>query len=212
MPEGFSIFFGGEYEEQQRAQRDFLLAILMAVALIYMVMAAQFERFIDPLIVMCSVPVAIIGVVPTMLLTGTTLNLQSFMGIVMLVGIVVNNAIVLVDYINLLRREQGMDVRAAIIEAGRLRLRPILMTTTTTVLGLLPLALGIGTGAELQAALARVVIGGLTASTLVTLLLIPVVYLSVANGVARLEARFGRRAGHGDADADTGGELSPQAG
>ena len=212
MPEGFSIFFGGEYEEQQRAQRDFVLAILMAIALIYMVMAAQFERFIDPLIVMCSVPVAIIGVVPTMLLTGTTLNLQSFMGIVMLVGIVVNNAIVLVDYINLLRREQGMDVRAAIIEAGRLRLRPILMTTTTTVLGLLPLALGIGTGAELQAALARVVIGGLTASTLVTLLLIPVVYLSVANGVARLEARFGRRAGHGDADADTGGELSPQAG
>jgi len=210
MPEGFSIFFGGEYEEQQRAQRDFLLAILMAVALIYMVMAAQFERFIDPLIVMCSVPVAIIGVVPTMLLTGTTLNLQSFMGLVMLVGIVVNNAIVLVDYINLLRREHGMDVRAATVEAGRLRLRPILMTTTTTVLGLLPLALGIGTGAELQAALARVVIGGLTASTLVTLLLIPVVYLSVANAVEKLRSRW-RRAEDGT-DAGTGGELSPQAG
>ncbi|MGB7217152.1 MAG: efflux RND transporter permease subunit [Gammaproteobacteria bacterium] len=210
LPEGFSLYFGGEYEEQQRAQRDFLLAVLMAVALIYMVMAAQFERFIDPLIVMCSVPIAIIGVVPTMLLTGTTLNLQSFMGIVMLVGIVVNNAIVLVDYINLLRRERGMDVRSAIVEAGRLRLRPILMTTSTTVLGLMPLALGIGTGAELQAALARVVIGGLTASTLVTLLLIPVVYLSVANAVEKLRAR--RPAEGGDADASTGGELSPQAG
>jgi HAE1 family hydrophobic/amphiphilic exporter-1 len=111
------------------------LAVLMAVALIYMVMAAQFERFIDPLIVMFSVPLAIVGVVPTLLITGTTLNLQSFMGIVMLIGIVVNNAIVLVDYINLLRREQGMAVRDAVVEAGRLRLRPILMTTTTTILG-----------------------------------------------------------------------------
>ncbi len=194
MPEGFSIYFGGEYEEQQRAQRDFVLAILMAIALIYMVMAAQFERFIDPLIVMCSVPVAIIGVVPTLLLTGTSLNLQSFMGLVMLTGIVVNNAIVLVDYINLLRRQENMNTREAVVEAGRLRLRPILMTTSTTTLGLLPLAIGIGTGAEMQAALARVVIGGLAASTLVTLLLIPVVYLSVANGVERLAAR--RRDAH----------------
>jgi HAE1 family hydrophobic/amphiphilic exporter-1 len=191
MPEGFSLHFGGEYEEQQRAQRDFLIAILMAVALIYMVMAAQFERFIDPLIVMFSVPIAIVGVVPTMLLTGTTLNLQSFMGIVMLIGIVVNNAIVLVDYINLLRREHGLAVREAVIEAGRLRLRPILMTTTTTVLGLLPLSFGIGTGAEIQAALARVVIGGLLASTLITLVLIPVVYLTTAGLVDRLKERGG---------------------
>jgi HAE1 family hydrophobic/amphiphilic exporter-1 len=187
MPEGFSLYFGGQYEEQQRAQADFLLAILMAVALIYMVMAAQFERFIDPLIVMFSVPLAVVGVVPTMLLTGTTLNLQSFMGLVMLVGIVVNNAIVLVDYINLLRREQGMNVRDAVVEAGQLRLRPILMTSSTTVLGLMPLAIGVGTGAEIQAALARVVIGGLIASTLITLVLIPVVYLTTANAVERVQ-------------------------
>jgi HAE1 family hydrophobic/amphiphilic exporter-1 len=185
LPEGFSLYFGGEYEEQQQAQRDFLLAVLMAIALIYMVMAAQFERFIDPLIVMFSVPLAIIGVVPTMLLTGTTLNLQSAMGIVMLIGIVVNNAIVLVDYINLLRREQHMNVHAAVVEAARLRLRPILMTTTTTILGLMPLAIGAGTGAEIQAALARVVVGGLLASTLITLVLIPVVYITVANIVGR---------------------------
>ena len=186
MPEGFSLYFGGEYEEQQRAQRDFLLAILMAVVLIYMVMAAQFERFIDPLIVMFSVPLAIVGVVPALLLTGTTLNLQSLMGVVMLIGIVVNNAIVLVDYINLLRREEGMSVHDAVVEAARLRLRPILMTTTTTVLGLMPLAIGVGTGAEIQAALARVVIGGLLASTLITLVLIPAVYITVANLVGRI--------------------------
>jgi HAE1 family hydrophobic/amphiphilic exporter-1 len=194
MPDGFSIYFGGEYEEQQKAQRDFLLAILTALALIYMVMAAQFERFVDPLIVMASVPTAVVGVVPTMLLTGTTFNLQSLMGIVMLIGIVVNNAIVLVDYVNLLRREQRLGIREAVIEAGRLRLRPILMTTTTTVLGLLPLSFALGSGAELQAALARVVIGGLAASTLITLVLIPVVYVSVGERVARRAERRALRA------------------
>jgi len=188
MPEGFSLLFGGQYLEQQRAQRDFLVAIVMALALVYMLMAAQFERFLDPLIVMISVPMALIGVVPTLLLTGTTLNIQSVMGLVMLIGIVVNNAIVLVDAINLLRRDYQMGAADAVIEAGRLRLRPILMTTATTVLGLLPLALGIGVGAEIQAALARVVIGGLLASTFVTLVLIPVTYSTATGAVARLKA------------------------
>jgi HAE1 family hydrophobic/amphiphilic exporter-1 len=186
LPEGFSIVFGGEYREQQKAQQDFLIAIIMALVLIYMVMAGQFERFLDPLIVMFSVPLVLIGVVPTLLLTGTTVNIQSVMGLVMLIGIVVNNAIVLVDYINLMRRERGMDLFDAVAEAGRLRLRPILMTTLTTVLGLMPLALGIGAGAEIQAALARVVIGGLTASTLITLGLIPVAYVSVELVAQRL--------------------------
>jgi len=180
LPEGFSVIFGGEYEEQQKAAADFQLAIIVALILIYMVMAAQFERFVDPIIVMSSVPLALIGVVPTMLLTGTTLNLQSLMGIVMLVGIVVNNAIVLVDYINLLRREQGFSVHDAVVEAASLRLRPILMTTLTTILGLLPMSFGFGQGGEIQASLARVVIGGLTASTLITLVLIPTVYVIVA--------------------------------
>ena len=183
MPEGYSIYFGGEYEEQQKAQADFNLAILMALALIYMVMAAQFERFLDPLIVMFSVPLAVIGIAPVMLLTGTTLNMQSLMGVVMLVGIVVNNAILIVDTINLLRREEGLDLRAAVVAAGKRRLRPILMTTLTTVLGLLPMSFGIGAGGELQASLARVVIGGLTASTLITLVLIPSVYLSLTQRV-----------------------------
>ncbi len=161
----------------------------MALVLVYMLMAAQFERFVDPLIVMLSVPVALVGVVPTLLLTGTTLNIQSLMGLMMLIGIVVNNAIVLVDAINLLRREYRMGAAEAVIEAGRLRLRPILMTTGTTVLGLLPLALGLGAGAEIQAPLARVVIGGLLASTLVTLVLIPVAYTTATSLVTRRRRR-----------------------
>jgi HAE1 family hydrophobic/amphiphilic exporter-1 len=189
LPESFSIFFGGEYEEQERAASDFRLSIIMALVLIYMVMAAQFERFFDPLVVMFSVPLAVIGVVPTLILTGTTINMQSMMGMIMLIGIVVNNAIVLVDYINLMRREHGMEVREAVVTSGRLRLRPILMTTLTTILGLLPLSLGLGAGGEIQASLARVVIGGLTASTLVTLVLIPVIYVSKENVLAWLRNR-----------------------
>lgn len=177
LPDGFSLVYGGQYEEQQRAQRDFVMAIVMAMALIYMVMAAQFERYLDPLIVMFSVPLAIVGVVPMLLATGTTLNMQSFMGLIMLIGIVVNNAILLVDYINMMRRDEGMDLVPAVIKAGKLRMRPILLTTLTTVLALMPLALGIGAGAEMQASLGRVVIGGLLASTLITLVFIPVVYV-----------------------------------
>lgn len=194
LPATSTILYGGEYQEQQEAQRDFTIAILMALALVYMLMAAQFERFIDPLIVMISVPMALIGVVPVLLLTGTTLNLQSVMGLIMLVGIVVNNAIVLVDAVNLLRRQRHLPAAEAVIEAGRLRLRPILMTTTTTVLGLLPLAAGIGPGSEIQAPFARVVVGGLIASTLVTLLLIPIVYAGTTSFMARVKAgRWSRR-------------------
>ena len=189
LPAGFSIVYGGQYEEQQEAAADFQLSIIMAIILIYMVMAAQFERFVDPLIVMFSVPLAVVGVVPTLLLTGTTINMQSLMGLVMLIGIVVNNAIVLVDYINLLRREKGMDVRKAVVESGRLRLRPILMTTLTTVLGLLPLSFGLGTGAEIQASLARVVVGGLLASTMITLVFIPVVYVSADALLEKVRAK-----------------------
>jgi len=188
LPAGYSFHFGGEYEEQLQARRDFAVAIAMALVLVYMLMAGQFERFLDPLIVMLSVPVALIGVVPALLLTGTTLNIQSVMGLVMLVGIVVNNAIVLVDAVNLLRRERRMGTADAVVEAGRLRLRPILMTSTTTVLGLMPLALGLGAGAEIQAPLARVVIGGLAVSTLVTLVLIPAAYVSATALLARAKA------------------------
>lgn len=187
LPEGFSLIFSGEYEEQQEAQSDFFLSVIIALILIYMVMAAQFERFLDPLIVMVAVPMAIIGVVPTLLITGTSLNMQSLMGIIMLIGIVVNNAIVLVDYINLMRREKKLPINEAVVQSGKLRLRPILMTSATTVLGMFPLAFGTGTGGEIQAALARSVIGGLLVSTMITLILIPVAYISFYNLTAKLK-------------------------
>ncbi len=123
-----------------------------------------------------------------MLLTGTTINMQSLMGALILLGIVANNAIVLVDYINLILREGNRDLHNSVIEAARLRLRPILITSLTTILAIVPLAMGIGTGAELQASLARVVIGGLTASILITLFLIPIVYLGATRSTMRLRA------------------------
>jgi HAE1 family hydrophobic/amphiphilic exporter-1 len=176
IPEDFAVVFGGDYEEQQKSFRELLLGFVLALILVYMVMASQYESLRDPFVVMFSVPFAIIGVVLILFLTGTTFNIQSYIGIIMLAGIVVNNAILLVDTMNLLRRRDGMEVHAAIEEAGRRRLRPILMTASTTLLGLLPMAIGLGEGGEAQAPLARAVIGGMFSSTLITLVFVPVIY------------------------------------
>jgi HAE1 family hydrophobic/amphiphilic exporter-1 len=143
------------------------------------VMAAQFESFKYPILIMFSIPLSVIGVVAILFLTGTTVNIQAGIGIIMLVGIVVNNAIILVDYVLQLIRLHGHQAADALVMAGRRRLRPILMTTLTTVLGLIPMALGIGEGGELQAPMARVIIGGLLSSTLITLFLIPVLFLTL---------------------------------
>jgi HAE1 family hydrophobic/amphiphilic exporter-1 len=175
-PVGYEMSIEGTFAEQEKASHDLLISLLLALALVYMVLACQYESLRDPLVVMFSVPVAATGVLLTLWLTGTTLNVQSYIGCIMLGGIVVNNAILLVDQAGQLRVREGMSTEEAVAEAGRRRLRPILMTTTTTILGLLPLALGIGEGAEAQAPLARAVIGGLLGSTLITLVLIPVVY------------------------------------
>ncbi len=176
VPRDFAIVFGGDFEEQQKAFRELLLGLILAIFLVYLVMAGQFESFKDPLIVIFSIPMALIGIVFTMILTGTIFSMQAFIGCIMLAGIVVNNAILLVDYTNQLRRNHGMELMEAIRVGGSRRLRPILMTTLTTVLGLLPLSFGLGEGGESQAPLARVVIGGLLSSTLITLVLIPVLY------------------------------------
>jgi hydrophobic/amphiphilic exporter-1 (mainly G- bacteria), HAE1 family len=144
---------------------------------VFAVMAVQFESLRHPLIVMSAVPFGFVGVVLVLLATGTTFSLNAFLGSIVLVGIAVNNAIVLVDAANQLRREHGYDPVAAIADAGRRRLRPILMTTSTTVLAMFPLALAIGEGSEIQAPLARVVLGGLVVSTAITLLVLPVLYL-----------------------------------
>ena len=176
VPRDFSIGFGGDYEEQQKSFRELLLSCILALVLVYMVMACQYESLRDPFVVMFSVPLAAIGVILMLFFTGTTFNVQSFIGSIMLGGIVVNNAILLVDHTNLLRRKASMPIREAIEEAGRRRLRPILMTATTTIFGLVPLALGLGEGGEAQAPMARVVIGGLLSSTFITLIFVPVVY------------------------------------
>jgi len=179
VPLDFAVLLGAEYEEQQRAFNDLIMSMILAIVLVYLVMVAQFESFRYPLIIMFSIPLALVGVVLALILTDTTFNMQGFIGAIMLAGIVVNNAIVLVDYTNLLRREHNYSLRQALEVGGRRRLRPILMTTLTTVLGLVPMALGLGEGSELQVPMARVVIGGLLSSTLITLLFIPTVYMMV---------------------------------
>ncbi|MGD2125357.1 MAG: efflux RND transporter permease subunit, partial [Desulfobacteraceae bacterium] len=186
VPRGFSIVFGGDYEEQQKAYRELLLSFVLALVLVYMVMASLYESLLDPFIVMFSVPLAAIGVTLMLLLSHTTFNVQSLIGCVMLGGIVVNNAILLVDHTNLLYSRGGMSLQEAIEEAGRRRLRPILMTAMTTVLALIPLALGLGEGGEAQAPMARAVIGGLLSSTLITLVFVPTIYAS-------FKTRFGRK-------------------
>lgn len=174
-PDGYDLMVAGNVEEQQKAFDELLVSLALALALVYMVLACQYESLRDPLVVMLSVPLAAIGVLVTLFLTRTTLNVQSYIGCIMLGGIVVNNAILLVDQAGRLRAE-GRPVDEAVAEAGRRRLRPILMTSLTTIIALLPLALGVGEGADAQAPLARAVVGGLSASTLISLVVVPVVY------------------------------------
>lgn len=190
LPQGFTINFGGDYEEQQTAFRELAIGMILALFLMYMVMASLYESLRDPLVVMFSVPLAVIGVVLILIVTHTTFNVQTFIGCIMLWGIVVNNAIILVDTTNQLRRTEGLALRAAVEEAGRRRLRPILMTSLTTIFALIPMALGLGEGGESQAPLARAVIGGLSSSTLITLVIVPVIYSLFEEGLKRHLVRF----------------------
>jgi HAE1 family hydrophobic/amphiphilic exporter-1 len=175
LPAGITAMVSGQSEEMQDSFRSMQFALVLAVFLVYLVMASQFESLIHPFVILFTIPLALVGAVLALYLTGTTVNVVAFIGVIMLAGIVVNNAIILVDLINQLR-SSGVEKIDAIMEAGRSRLRPILMTTSTTVLGLFPMALGIGEGAEVRTPMAIVVIGGLLVSTLLTLVVIPVVY------------------------------------
>jgi multidrug efflux pump subunit AcrB len=186
LPPGFTVQLGGQTQQQREAFGSLRFTALLALILVYMVMASQFRSLLDPFIIMFSVPLGLIGVVWALFLTHTTLSVTSFMGIIMMVGIVVSNGVLLVEYINELRR-RGQDLHAAVVLASRTRLRPILMTTLTTLVGLFPMALGLDVGSEANAPLARAVIGGLAVSTVLTLVLIPTLY-------AMIEERFPRRA------------------
>src|SRR5512137_922845 len=174
-PEGFIIQLSGQTQAQREAFASLLFAAVMALALVYMILASQFRSLVDPLVIMFSVPLGVSGVYLALWLTNTTLNVNSFMGVIMMVGIVVSNGVLLVDFARVLRA-RGKPLMEATIEAGKTRLRPILMTTIATIAGLMPMALGIGEGSETNMPLARAVIGGLTVSTIFTLFLIPALY------------------------------------
>ncbi len=175
FPMGFDFMISGQNEEMETSLQSLYFALVLAIFLVYVVMASQFESLVHPFIIMFTVPLALIGVVVALYLAQVALSVVVFIGLIMLAGIVVNNAIVLVDYINTLRRT-GMKKTEAIIQAGAVRLRPIAMTTATTVLGLLPMALGLGEGAEIRTPMALTVIAGLISSTFLTLVVIPTVY------------------------------------
>ncbi|MGE3507274.1 MAG: efflux RND transporter permease subunit [Vicinamibacterales bacterium] len=196
MPQDFSIGFGAEVEEQAKAFNQLRTVLLLALVLVYAVMASQYESLRDPFIIMFSVPTAALGVVLSLYLTNTSFNMQAYIGIIMLAGIVVSNGILLVDYTNVLRRRDGLELRQAVELAGRTRLRPILMTSIATALGLVPMSLGLGEGSELQVPLARVVIGGLTTSLLITLVLVPVVYTLFEEGFRKHKSETQAEAAH----------------
>ena len=175
LPVGTNAFLSGQSEDMDDSFRSLQFVLLLAVFLVYLVMASQFESLMQPFVILLTIPLAVIGAIWALWLTGTTLNVVAYIGLIMLAGIVVNQSIVLIDAVNQ-ARERGLPKLEAIIEAGRVRLRPILITKLTTILGLLPMALGIGEGAEVRAPMAITVIGGVLLATFLTLLVIPVVY------------------------------------
>jgi HAE1 family hydrophobic/amphiphilic exporter-1 len=187
-PSGTTFFMAGQNQEWERSKGSLWLAMALSIFLVYVIMAAQFESLLHPLVILFTIPLAFFGTMLTLYALDISLSIVVFLGMIMLAGIVVNNAIVLVDYINVLRR-RGQKLREAVISAGQVRLRPILMTTATTTLGLLPMALGVGDGAELRTPMAITVISGLVVSTLLTLFVVPVIYSLVERAKARLTGR-----------------------
>jgi hydrophobic/amphiphilic exporter-1 (mainly G- bacteria), HAE1 family len=175
LPPGYKVMISGENEAMEESFGYMTEALILAVLFVYLILAAQFESFIDPLAIMLSLPLSVVGMAGMLFITGDTINMMSFIGLIMLMGLVTKNAILLVDFAKVLRG-RGLDRRQAVIEAGRTRLRPIVMTTLAMIFGMLPLALALGAGAEMRAPMARAVIGGLITSTLLTLVVVPVVY------------------------------------
>jgi HAE1 family hydrophobic/amphiphilic exporter-1 len=195
LPAGYEIVQGGEVERQQEVFGNFALALGIAVLLMYLILVVQFGSFLDPLAILISLPLSLIGVVLALLMMRDTLNIMSLIGVVLLMGIVAKNAILLIDFAEW-GRERGMDRRTAIIEAGRIRLRPIMMTTLALIAGMIPVAIGAGEGADFRAPLGRAVIGGVITSTFLTLLVIPTIYEILDEWREWLLARFRRRRPH----------------
>jgi multidrug efflux pump subunit AcrB len=176
LPTGSTYEIGGVYQSQQSSFRELLFVLGLALAGVFTVLVIQFRAFRPALIILSAAPLSLVGVFAMLEICGVPLNVSSFMGIILMIGLVVKNGIILFEYVHKLWEEQGMPLGEALVQAGRIRVRPILMTTLATLFGLLPLALGIGSGAEIQKPLALAVIGGLLVSTFITLLVMPVVY------------------------------------
>jgi multidrug efflux pump subunit AcrB len=172
FPVGYTFAIGGQYESQQESFRSLIFVLGIAVLLVFGLLVAQFRRFSAAIVIMSAAPLSLVGAFGLLVLTGTPLNVSSFMGLILLIGLIVKNGIILIDYADRLEAE-GIERTDALIRAGGIRLRPILMTTLCTLFGLLPLALGLGSGAELQKPLAIAVIGGLSVSTVITLVFVP---------------------------------------
>ncbi len=185
LPDGYTLSQGGEGEESQEVFGDMFAAMGIAILLMYFVLVLQFESFLDPLAILISLPLSLIGVMLALLMTGDTLNIMSLIGVLLLMGIVAKNAILLIDFAKW-RHDEGMPLREALIEAGRIRLRPILMTSLALIAGMIPVAMGIGEGAEFRAPMGRAIIGGVVTSTLLTLLIIPAIYELLAKGRERV--------------------------
>ncbi len=186
VPEGYSLVYGGEEEAIRENARNLAIVIALGIFLVFVVMAVQYDSVTDPLVILGSIPLALTGVCLLLWLTGTPLSAPVLLGVVLLGGIVVSNAILLVEYVELGRRERGLSMEQAVVEAGAIRLRPILMTSATTVLGMLPLAIGLGEGTEMMRPLALAVVGGLSISTLLTLIVIPCAYLVIHGAADRV--------------------------
>jgi HAE1 family hydrophobic/amphiphilic exporter-1 len=201
LPAGVTGSVSGQSEEMQQSFRSLTLAFALAVFLVYLVMASQFESLLHPLVILFTIPMGLIGAAWGLFATGATLNAVALIGIIMLAGIVVNNAIVLIDAINQ-ARERGVEKLDAILEAGRTRLRPIMITSVSTVLGLLPMAIGIGEGAEIRRPMAITVIGGIVVATFLTLVVIPVLY-------AVLDRKAFRKVGASQAALPSHGTVTP---
>ena len=179
VPSGIRIEIGGQYASQQQAFRALLLVLGLAAASVIAVMVIQFQSFVEPLVVLLAAPLSFVGAMVLLLITGTPLNVSSFMGLILLVGLIVKNGIILLDFTRHRMKVDNVTLEQAIAEAGRIRLRPILMTTLCTLFGLLPLALGLGAGSELQKPLALAVIGGLALSTPITLYVVPTLLVAI---------------------------------
>jgi HAE1 family hydrophobic/amphiphilic exporter-1 len=190
MPAGVHITYGGQVKDEATVYNSIGVALIVAVTLMYLILVVQFGSFLDPLAIMLSLPLSLIGVVIALLITRDTLNIMSLIGVILLMGIVAKNAILLIDFAKWSREERGLSTREALIEAGRIRLRPILMTTVALIAGMIPVALGVGEGADFRAPLGRAVIGGVITSTVLTLLVIPTFYEILDQWRERLLARF----------------------